>query len=67
MKCLAKVRKERNIVAEEPTRFIFVEALPATATPEDIRKLAREAFPNGDKSISESKLMRQNKLWDFRF
>ncbi|EIE83660.1 hypothetical protein G6F46_001807 [Rhizopus delemar] len=35
----------------EPTRLIQIDTLPMTATTEDIRKLAREAFPKGDKSI----------------
>lgn len=39
----------------EPTRFVQIDALPTTATTEDIRKIAREAFPQGDQSIVESK------------
>lgn len=38
----------------EPTRFVQIESLPNTATSEDIRKLAREAFPKGDQNIIES-------------
>lgn len=41
---------------KEPTRFVQIDALPYTATAEDVYKLAREAFPKGDKSISESKI-----------
>ncbi|KAG0182964.1 hypothetical protein DFQ28_003443 [Apophysomyces sp. BC1034] len=33
--------------------LVQIEGLPMTVTMEDIRKLAREAFPQGDKSIRE--------------
>ena len=52
---IAQARKERNIVNKEPTRFIQIDHLPITTTMEDIRKLAREALPNGDQSINEGK------------
>lgn len=49
------VRKNRNFNKREPTRFIQIDSLPMTATSEDIRKLAREALPDGDKAIQECK------------
>ncbi|KAI7850886.1 hypothetical protein BDC45DRAFT_517376 [Circinella umbellata] len=52
-KFIAHARKERNIIDKEPTRFIQIDHLPITTTTEDIRKLAREALPNGDQSIDE--------------
>lgn len=48
-------RQGKNAKAPEPTRFVQIDALPNTATLEDIRKLAREAFAQGDKSIIDSK------------
>jgi hypothetical protein len=48
-------RQGKNPRAPEPTRFVQIDILPNTATTEDILKLAREAFPNGDKSVVESK------------
>ena len=50
-----RVRKNRNFNKKEPTRFIQIDSLPMTATSEDIRKLAREALPDGDKAIQECK------------
>jgi hypothetical protein len=52
-KFTGQVKKTRNSVVE-PTRFVKIDTLPITATTEDIRKLAREAFSDGDKSIIES-------------
>ncbi|KAI9351676.1 hypothetical protein BD770DRAFT_421157 [Pilaira anomala] len=43
--------KFRNV---EPTRFVRIDNLPVTATSEDVYKLAREALPQGDKSIIEA-------------
>ncbi|KAI8150241.1 hypothetical protein BJV82DRAFT_586411 [Fennellomyces sp. T-0311] len=63
-KFIAQVRKERNIVSKEPTRFVQIDALPATTTTEDIKKLAREALPEGDKSINEIVFVR-NDNFDF--
>lgn len=37
----------------QPTRFVRIDNLPVTATSEDVNKLAREALPQGDKSIIE--------------
>jgi nitrogenase subunit NifH len=48
-------RQGKNPRMAEPTRFVQIDALPTTATTEDVRKLAREAFSKGDKSIIESK------------
>ncbi|KAI9259561.1 hypothetical protein BDA99DRAFT_538522 [Phascolomyces articulosus] len=63
-KFIAQARKERNIIDKEPTRFIQIDHLPVTTTVEDIRKLAREALPEGDKSISEVVFVR-NDNFDF--
>lgn len=48
-------RQGKNPKRPEPTRFVQIDTLPITATTEDVLKLAREAFPNGDKSVVESK------------
>ncbi|KAG2216924.1 hypothetical protein INT45_004120, partial [Circinella minor] len=53
-------RKERNIIHKEPTPFIQIDQLPITTTTEDIRKLAREALPNGDQSINEVVFVRSD-------
>lgn len=53
-KFIGQVKKQGKNTTE-PTRFVQIDSLPVTATTEDIRKLAREAFPEGDKSIVESK------------
>jgi hypothetical protein len=45
---------------KEPTRFVQIESLPSTATTEDIRKLAREAFNKGDQNIVESMQTKKN-------
>jgi hypothetical protein len=55
-KFTGQVKKTRNSVVE-PTRFVKIDTLPITATTEDIRKLAREAFSDGDKSIIESEFL----------
>ncbi|KAI8330693.1 hypothetical protein BC941DRAFT_439934 [Chlamydoabsidia padenii] len=47
-----------------PSRFVVIDNLPSTATTEDIRKLAREAFPKGDKSINETIFCRNQ---EFKF
>ncbi|CDH48640.1 hypothetical protein RO3G_08365 [Lichtheimia corymbifera JMRC:FSU:9682] len=54
------VRKNRNFNKREPTRFIQIDSLPMTATSEDIRKLAREALPDGDKAIQELLFVRDD-------
>ncbi|KAI8087843.1 uncharacterized protein B0P05DRAFT_569325 [Gilbertella persicaria] len=51
----AKKQRRQNKTYSEPTRFVQVDHMPPTATFEDINKLAREAFPKGDKTIDESK------------
>jgi hypothetical protein len=38
-----------------PSKFLVVDNLPLTATTEDVKKLAREAFTQGDKCMNESK------------
>lgn len=48
-------RQGKNPKGPEPTRFVQIDTLPITATTEDVLKLAREAFPSGDKSVVESK------------
>lgn len=53
-KFIGQVKKQGKNTSE-PTRFVQIDSLPTTATTEDVRKLAREAFPQGDKSIVESK------------
>lgn len=46
----------------EATRFVQIDALPHTATTEDVYKLAREAFTGGDKSIIESECAQRERL-----
>lgn len=53
-KFIGQVKKQGK-KSVEPTRFVQIDSLPVTATTEDIRKLAREAFPQGDKRIVEGK------------
>lgn len=53
-KFINQVKKQKQ-KKKDHTRLIQIELLPFTATAEDIRKLAREAFPKGDKSIVDSK------------
>lgn len=61
-KFVGQVRRQgKNAKAPEPTRFVQIDALPNTATTEDIRKLAREAFAQGDKSIVDSKAKKKKK------
>ncbi|KAI7904140.1 uncharacterized protein BX663DRAFT_504091 [Cokeromyces recurvatus] len=56
-KFLGQVRMQRQIGGgansdhKEPSRFVRIRYLPRTVTTEDIYKLAREAFPKGDKNI----------------
>ncbi|KAG2209191.1 hypothetical protein INT47_005483 [Mucor saturninus] len=52
-KFIGQVKKQGKKSAE-PTRFVQIDSLPVTATTEDVRKLAREAFPQGDKRIVEA-------------
>ncbi|KAI8644264.1 hypothetical protein BD408DRAFT_340732 [Parasitella parasitica] len=54
------VKKQRNQTKafSDPSRFVMINGLPLTATIEDIHKLAREAFTNGDKQIVETVLCR---------
>ncbi|CAO3592159.1 unnamed protein product [Absidia cylindrospora] len=47
-----------------PSKFVVVDNLPATTTAEDIKKLAREAFNQGDKCINETIFCRS---FDFKF
>lgn len=56
---IGHVKKQRSQTKAfaEPSRFVVINSLPPTATTEDIRKLARESFPDGDKQISESKFI----------
>ncbi|KAI9262636.1 hypothetical protein EDC94DRAFT_518937 [Helicostylum pulchrum] len=64
-KFIGQVKKQgKNGKLSDPTRFVQIDSLPATATTEDIRKLAREAFPEGDKSIVEAVFLRN---FDFNF
>jgi hypothetical protein len=58
-KLIGQVWKQRQQYKDhrEPTRFVQIDALPHTATTEDVYKLAREAFPKGDKNIVESKIV----------
>lgn len=55
-KLIKQAKRQYQPQKAEPTRLVSIESLPRTATSEDIRKLAREAFPKGDKSIVDSKL-----------
>ncbi|CAO3616924.1 unnamed protein product [Mucor hiemalis] len=65
-KFVGQVRRQgKNAKAPEPTRFVQIDALPNTATTEDIRKLAREAFAQGDKSIVDTVFCR-NLEFNFR-
>ncbi|CEI94135.1 hypothetical protein RMCBS344292_08356 [Rhizopus microsporus] len=50
-KLIKQAKRQYQPQKAEPTRLVSIESLPRTATSEDIRKLAREAFPKGDKSI----------------
>ncbi|CAO3695466.1 hypothetical protein G6F70_009156 [Rhizopus microsporus] len=50
-KLIKQAKRQYQPQKVEPTRLVSIESLPRTATSEDIRKLAREAFPKGDKSI----------------
>lgn len=45
-----------------PSKFLVVDNLPLTATTEDVKKLAREAFTQGDKCMNESKYARTELL-----
>ncbi|KAI9320552.1 hypothetical protein BX666DRAFT_1206366 [Dichotomocladium elegans] len=63
-KFIDQVKKEQNLNAKEPTSVIQVDALPVTTTVEDIRKLAREALPDGDKAIREVVFVR-NEYFEF--
>jgi hypothetical protein len=63
-KFIGQVWKQRQQYKDhrEPTRFVQIDALPHTATTEDVYKLAREAFPKGDKNIVESKILQPNDI-----
>ncbi|KAI9483761.1 MAG: hypothetical protein EXX96DRAFT_559600 [Benjaminiella poitrasii] len=56
-KFIGQVRKQRQIGhgaeqhSTEPSQYVRIKYLPRTVTLEDVHKLAREAFPNGDKQI----------------
>lgn len=57
MRCLllGQIKNERRFESmRKPTRLVQIQSLPASATHEDIRKLGREAFANGDKTIDDS-------------
>ncbi|SAM08312.1 hypothetical protein [Absidia glauca] len=47
-----------------PSKFLVVDNLPLTATTEDVKKLAREAFTQGDKCMNEIIFCRNK---DFKF
>ncbi|CAO3631639.1 unnamed protein product [Cunninghamella blakesleeana] len=47
-----------------PSKLVTIEGLPITTTDEDVRKVAREAFENGDKHIREVIFCRN---FDFSF
>ncbi|KAI8352499.1 hypothetical protein BD560DRAFT_224743 [Blakeslea trispora] len=49
----AKKQRRQNGNKVQPTRFVKIDHMPLSSTSEDINKLAREAFPKGDKSINE--------------
>jgi hypothetical protein len=53
---IGHVKKQRTQTKAfaEPSRFVVIDSLPPTATTEDVHKLAREAFPDGDKQIMET-------------
>ncbi|KAI9276578.1 hypothetical protein BY458DRAFT_554554 [Sporodiniella umbellata] len=57
-----RFKSQTNEDADKPTRLIKIEALPSTSTLEDIRKLAREAFDNGDRSIRDIVFCRKDNL-----
>ena len=57
-KFVGQVQRQNKPFRGEPTRLVQIDALPNTATKEDVLKLAREAFPEGDKSVVESKVKR---------
>ncbi|KAI8988054.1 hypothetical protein BDF20DRAFT_853599 [Mycotypha africana] len=46
----AKFQRQQAYIA---TPFVSIQHIPPTATLEDIYKLAREAFPEGDKAVKE--------------
>lgn len=56
---IGHVKKQRTQTKAfaEPSRFVVIDSLPPTATTEDVYKLAREAFPDGDKQIMESEFL----------
>ncbi|KAI8377029.1 hypothetical protein EDC96DRAFT_474210 [Choanephora cucurbitarum] len=54
-KFIQQAKRQRRLHGNkvEPTRFVQIDHMPPTSTSEDINKLAREAFPKGDRSIDE--------------
>ncbi|KAI8381027.1 uncharacterized protein BYT42DRAFT_564982 [Radiomyces spectabilis] len=48
-----KLSKNHYRRVAQPSQVIRFDHMPVTATAEDIKKLAREAFPEGDKAIRE--------------
>lgn len=57
-----KQRSHQTKAFAEPSRFVVIDALPPTATTEDVYKLAREAFADGDKQIIESKYLSMSEI-----
>ncbi|ORZ00518.1 hypothetical protein BCR43DRAFT_468658 [Syncephalastrum racemosum] len=65
-KFVGQIKKERRFESNRKrTRLVQIQSLPSSATHEDIRKLAREAFDNGDKTIEEL-VFRRSEAFDFR-
>ncbi|KAI8993446.1 hypothetical protein BDB01DRAFT_894112 [Pilobolus umbonatus] len=62
-KFINQVKKQyHNTSTAEPTRYVQIDNLPSTVTKEDIMKMAREAFPNGDKNIIEVVFLRNDEF-----
>ncbi|CAO3654963.1 unnamed protein product [Mucor fragilis] len=57
-----KQRSHQTKAFAEPSRFVVIDALPPTATTEDVYKLAREAFADGDKQIIETVFCRNHEF-----
>ncbi|OAD08014.1 hypothetical protein MUCCIDRAFT_154817 [Mucor lusitanicus CBS 277.49] len=57
-----KQRSHQTKAFAEPSRFVVIDALPPTATTEDVYKLAREAFTDGDKQIIEAVFCRNHEF-----
>ncbi|KAK4515273.1 uncharacterized protein ATC70_002883 [Mucor velutinosus] len=57
-----KQRSNQTKAFAEPSRFVAIDSLPPTATTEDVYKLAREAFADGDKQIIETVFCRNHEF-----